>query len=583
MHVVIENERVSLEDGALLGQGGEGRVYRLGTRAVKVFHATPQEKAAKLAAFPRGLPRGVVAPIHLAHDPKSHAVVGYTMDLVVGAIDALRLGSRRFRQGAIRNAEVSVFLRRLHALIGELHARGVTVGDLNDGNVVFTGTQPWMIDTDSMQFDGHACTVAHERFLDPRLYGKDLTRGPAFDTGSDWYAFAVLAFASLLFVHPYGGTHPSYPTMLRRAEAAHSVLRSDVAYPRAASPFGILPDATLDAFTRTFDQGARDVFPLAALASPWAVCACGVEHARARCPVCTAQVQVPVALSREAGGVRATRVFQCKGRILAAVFQGALLHVHADEAGTIRREDGAVVPVAATPTARFAIVGPSTWVHDAGVLTHVVRGEIRARIDATTFDAGPAGTFYAAGDWLHDALASTRVGQVLGNTTWLRVGGGFGVGFYRAGRITVAFVVSAARGMRRVALPPIDGRLVDATATFDDTRVLLGLATEKDGHRTHSLTLVDDGGAVLARASGAPESRPLLASITGKCMAKGAILSATDDGLLLARPDLAAESFVEVKTFADARDFVADGLDILAGPQGSVYLVHTDEIVQLRT
>jgi hypothetical protein len=583
VHVVIENERVTLEDGALLGQGGEGRVYRLGTRAVKIFHATPQEKADKLVAFPRALPRGVVAPIHLARDPKSGAVVGYTMDLVVGAVDALRLASRKFRQGVLRNAEVSVFLRRLHTMVGELHARGVVVGDLNDGNVVLTGTQPWMIDTDSMQFDRHPCTVAHERFLDPRLYGRDLSRTPAFDAGSDWYAFAVLAFASLLFVHPYGGTHPGYPTMLRRAEAAHSVLRADVTYPRAASPFSILPDAALDVFARTFDARERGVFPAAALLAPWTVCSCGAEHARARCPVCTAHVQVPAAPAGGANGVRATRLFACKGRILAAVFQGGLLHAHVDDAGVVRREDGTVVPVPVTPTARFVIAGASTWVHDAGVLTHVVRGEVKGRLDASAFDAGLAGTFYAAGDWLLDAGSATRVGQVLGNTTWLRVGDRFGIGFYRAGRITVAFVISASRGMRRIALPPIEGRLVEATATFDEGRALLGLATEKDGHRTHALTLLGEDGAILAAARGAPESRPLLASIGGKCMAKGAILSATDDGLLLARPDLAAESFAEVKTFAGARDFVADGVDVLAGPQGSVYLVHTDEIVQLRT
>jgi hypothetical protein len=582
VRVVIENERVDLEDGALLGQGGEGRVYRLGKRAVKIFHATPREKAAKLEDFPRGLPRGVVAPIHLARDPKTLAVVGYTMDLVVGATDAFRLSSRRFRQGAVRNDEVCALLRRLHTLVGQLHARAVVVGDLNDGNVVFTGTEPWMIDTDSMQFGRHLCTVAHERFLDPRLFGADLTRAPAFDAGSDWYAFAVIAFASLLYVHPYGGQHPTIPTMLRRAEARHSVLRSDVAYPRAASPFAILSDEMLDAFTRVFDGGARGTFPTPVLSPRWTVCACGVEHARATCPACATRVQVPAAVGT-AAGMRATRLFATKGRIVAAVVQGGLRYAYVDERGVLRREDGAAIPVPITPTTRVAIAGSSTWIHDGAALTHVARGEIVQRLEAAAFDAGLGGAYYAAGDWLHDAATGARVGQVLAGTTWLEVGDRFGVGFYRAGRITVGFVVRPGRGMLRVELPAIavTARLVDATATFDGDRVLVGVATEEGGRRTHTLTLVGADGAILARASGAPDTRPLLASVFGKCMAGGAIVSATDEGLVLARPNTVTGDIPETKTFAGARDFVAAGADILAGPQGSVYVVHTGEILQL--
>ena len=139
MDVVIEGERAALEDQDLLGQGGEGRVYRLGRRAVKIFHAPPAAKIDKLVDFPRGLPAGVVAPIHLARDARRGDVVGYTMQLVEKATDALRLGQRRFRHGAITNGAVCALLRRLHEIVVQLHARGVVVGDFNDGNVVFTG------------------------------------------------------------------------------------------------------------------------------------------------------------------------------------------------------------------------------------------------------------------------------------------------------------------------------------------------------------------------------------------------------------------------------------------------------------
>ncbi len=578
MRVMIEGEKVDLRDDALIGQGGEGRVFRVGARAVKIFHAISAQKAAKLEAFPGGLPRGVVAPIHLARDSKG-AVVGFAMELVRGGVDAHRLASRRFRHGAMRNAEVCALLRRLHLLVGQLHARGVTLGDLNDGNVLFTGTLPWLIDADSMQFGGHLCTVAHERFLDPRLFGVDLARGAAFDAGSDWYAFAVLTFASLLYVHPYGGQHATLPTMLRRAEARHSILRPDVAYPRAATPFAVLPDDLLHAFTRVFDDGARPIFPEASLTSAWTVCACGVEHARRSCPGCTARVQVPAAFT--AAGVQVTRVFATRGRVVAAAAHGGLDIAYVDEDGVLRREDGLPVPVALGRDARVLLAGKDTWVHEGTALSRVTRGHVVRRMDAVAFGAGLAGAYVATSDWLEDAHTGDRVGQVIAATTWLAVGERFAVGFYRAGRVTVGFVIRPGGGMLRAHLPAIDGRLVDAHATFDGDRALLSVAFEKDGRRTHSLTLLGADGAVVAAATGGPESSPLLAGLLGKCMAHGAILSITEAGLLLSRPDPKTRELVPIKTFAATAQFVAAATDILAGPEGSVYAVHTGEILRI--
>ncbi len=133
------------------------------------------------------------------------------------------------------NARVMALFRSLHATVKALHARSVVVGDLNDGNVVVTtgaDADAFVIDADSMQLGGLPCAVAHERFLDPRLYGTSLVDGPAFSVDNDRYAFRVLLFQSLLGVHPYGGTHPKLPTLLRRAEARHTILRDDVIVPR---------------------------------------------------------------------------------------------------------------------------------------------------------------------------------------------------------------------------------------------------------------------------------------------------------------------------------------------------------------
>ena len=264
MDAYLSGKRVKVSDTDLLGEGGEARVYRLNGAALKLFH-TPtdavgqrvlDQKLLKLAVFPKGLPAAVMSPTELATD-KSGRVIGYSMPLVPGAEDFGRLAQRKWRLGVISNSGLTSLFRELHAIVEELHLAKIVIGDFNDGNVLFApspqpsppggrGGSVFLIDSDSMQFGGYPCPVGHERFLDPKLYGVDLSSAPRFDDGSDWYAFSVLLFQSLLAVHPFGGTHPKLATLLRRAEARHSLMQSDVVVPRLAVPPKVLPDDPLD-------------------------------------------------------------------------------------------------------------------------------------------------------------------------------------------------------------------------------------------------------------------------------------------------------------------------------------------------
>ena len=197
MDVYLSGKRVRVSDIDLLGEGGEARVYRLGAAALKLFHPVQDrlaqqlldQKLLKLAQFPKGLPAAVMSPMELATD-KAGRVVGYTMPLVPGAEDFGRLAQRKWRVGVVSNAGLTAVFRELHSLVEGLHAARVVIGDFNDGNVLFRpalqpSAQVALIDADSMQFGGFPCPVGHERFLDPRLYGVDLSTAPRFDDGSD--------------------------------------------------------------------------------------------------------------------------------------------------------------------------------------------------------------------------------------------------------------------------------------------------------------------------------------------------------------------------------------------------------------
>lgn len=530
--VHIGGRRVRLADKDLLGVGGEGEVYRWRDRAIKVFFTADRARQDKLAAFPRDLPASVIGPTELCTDDAG-AVIGFAMRALEGATDAHRLGQRKWREAQASPPDVLALFRELGGAVSELHARGIVVGDLNDGNVVLTCPPagrsrgrwtPFLIDADSMQLPGFPCVVAHERFLDPRLYGVDLAARAALSRETDFYALAVMLFTSLLYVHPFGGAHASYPTMLRRAEARHSVLRGDVKLPHAALPPAVLPDDALAWFLAVFERDHRAPLPPALLDARLSRCAsCGATHARRTCPVCTVRAPVPEPIVTR-GRLRATRLPRLPDHALAS--PGAPL----------------------------------------------------VALD---------------GEWLVRPGDGTRVGQILEGQTHVRAGAEVGFAFYRAGAVTVCFVFDPRRGpLRQIDLPPLEGRLVDWSAVFDAGHVLFSTVTEKAGKATHAAHLVAATGEVLASESGPPGASAILGSangasgaagdgISGRCLAGGSVLVATGDGLVLVRADRSSRAFTPARAFPETRDLVPPDADLLVGPGGSVYVVSHDVVVHL--
>lgn len=585
MELYLDQKKVRVTDADLLGEGGEARVYRCKDLALKVFHAIDRAKIEKLLAFPKKLPAAVVAPVALVMDVKG-AILGYAMPAVPGAEEVARLSQRRWREGAVSNEEVQSLFRTLGGVLGEVHAAGVVIGDFNDGNVLFRGSTPFLIDADSMQFAGLPCTVGHERFLDPRLYGVDLAAAPRFEPGTDWYAWHVLLFSSLLYVHPFGGIHRKLGTALRRAEARHSVLRPDVTFPRHAVHYRVLPDDALAWFERVFEKDERGAPPPSLLQLKWSRCKCGLEHARAACPECQTAGPARQAL-RSHGRCTARSVFRTPGRILAAAMRGGLRIVY-EEAGVVRREDGAEVMagVVAAGT-RFFIGGASTWVADPrGTVTRIENGRVAERTStglrrgtSPVFAASSSAAYRTEADWLIDEVTGSRIGQVLEGQTWIWTGERLGFGFYRAGGFTFGFIVQPGRaGLREVKLPHLKGRLVDADAVFDDAHVLLSCVLEADGKETTWLWLFAADGTLRAEASG-PRAERMFGGARGRALLHGRVVAATDEGLLSLKTDGAR--LIEGTLFADAEPFVSAGDELYPQADGSLYAVGTREVVQL--
>jgi hypothetical protein len=591
MHVLIGSEKATLSDALIAGVGGEATVYRSGDRAVKIFHDPSQvdAKMEKVSAFP-ALPPEVIAPTAIVRDAKSKRPIGYAMPFVPKAHPLGELMKRSFREGVVPASEVVRLFAEIHRVTRALHASRVIVGDLNDGNLLFSKTRPYFIDVDSMQVGGHPCTVAHERYLDPALYGRDLSKGPAFTAATDWYAYDVLLFSALLYLHPYGGVHPALPTMLRRAEARSSVFDPKVKYPKGAVHYRVLSDALCQHFVEVFERGRRGAFPEALLEERWTVCRCGLEHARPVCPGCASMNPSVIVSEAVRGSVRAIRIFQTEGRILAAAMQPSLTYVY-EEGGAVRREDGSKV-MEERPAAgmRFVPAGATTWIGYEGQLVAVERERIAGRATTATFggtssfDAMPGRLFDVEDGWLvmRGGEGPARIGKVIDGQTFVRAGHGLGFGFYRVGRTAIAFVFQPGRpGFSDVDLGPIDGRLVDVDAVFDAKHAAVSLLLERDGKRYGALYLIEAGGRVVGRRIGPADGDRILSSARGRCVVGGRIVAATEEGLVALDVDPATRTIVERTVFSDTEPFVSGGADLLPGPDGSIYVVTTKEIMQL--
>lgn len=611
MDLLLQGKHVRVTDRDLLGQGGEADVYRLGDLALKIFRTPDAAKLAKVRAFPRDLPPAVIAPLDVVQSPKG-LDVGYAMPVVEGAFEIRRLADRTFRVGA-RAVDGNATLRVLSALGGvvdALHTRGVVVGDLNEGNVlVDVGAAPGLagpakperallIDADSLHLPGHPCTVAHERFLDPRLYGRDLAAG--FDFDSDRYALAVLLFQSLLFVHPYGGVHPAHPTLMRRAEARCSALGAGVKLPRTAASPEVLPDALRDWLARVFERGERLHLAEARLDRVrFTRCGCGLEHARAQCPSCTVQVAVrfgaipavPAIIRRGRCVVR--RVLDARGAILAFAAQRGPAWV-VEEEGGLRREDGSPVGARAVPAlGRVAIGGRTTWIAAGEVAVGWRDGAEIAKLACTAgplgaaFDANERAAFRVHGDHVVDD-GGRRLAACPGGLSWLRVGAHLGLVVYRVGRAARAVVFRAGAfadvGGRDVALPTSvfgDAKVVALDATFDEHHVLLAVELERAGKVERATLLLDERANLLALEHGAALGSPLLGGAGTRALANGRVIAAASDALALFEADAATQTFVARARFPDAAPFLSPDDALVAAPGGALFVVGPSTVDEL--
>lgn len=615
----LNGKRRQLSPTQVIGKGGEADIYNLGDGTVLKLYKRPDdpdytgnpamqqgaaerldEQQRKLPAFPRGLPAEVVVPLDLAYDKAaSGRIAGYTMRYLDNMEVLLRLGDRQYReQGGIDGNRVVATFRNLHQVVQAVHKAGLVIGDFNDLNVLVDAKdQVFLVDADSMQFGSFFCRAFTTRFLDPLNSDKlQLTLRRPHTQDSDWYAFSMMLFQSLLFVGPYGGVHK--PARGRRLQHDDRVLNrltifdKEVVYPKPALPYDILPDDVLECFRRIYEDDQRGVFPLPVLGNlRWTTCVnCNAVHARSRCPACAAPGVIKQTVTIR-GNVTITQVFRTSGTILNAVFQGGRLRYLYHENGAFRREgDKEVVHSGLDPELRFRINKQRTLMGKQGRLFVFSPGQATERMTTDTvgqlpvFDTNEQGYFWIQDGQLvrNDRIGTKYVGDVLTGRTLFWTGPRFGFGFYQAGQLTRAFVFDVqGRGLNdQVPIQTIPGQLIDATCVFSDGLGWFMVSTQEGGQLLNRCYVVNARGEVLAEAEAVPGDDSWLAhGIRGHFAAGSSLFVSTDSGIVRVTVDGGTISVAQ--TFPDTEPYVDTATKLLPG-DGGIYAVSAREIVLLK-
>jgi serine/threonine protein kinase len=519
-----------LETGRLVGEGGEAEVYNFSADKVLKAYKLPdhpqfagddpgqrrlrkaaQERLAdvqrRLPLFPQHTPQRVCAPSQLAYERRNGGqIVGFTMPLITDALTLKQYAVREYRRRQkITQEEVVAVFRDLHATVEQLHDMDVVIGDFNPLNILVRSQRghAYVIDADSMQFGGVDSPAFMPRYVDPLLCDP-LATSPilvrSHTCESDWYAFAVLFFETLLCVHPYGGVYrpadkKNKVGLDQRCLRRISVFHQDVKYPDAAVPLNSLPDKLSAFFQDMFLRDKRGPFPRELLdnlrfnGEQGYLLAPPVPR---KAPAVVAESQAPKPNSLPAG-MTSTLMFRLSPpeRIHQACWVDSKLRYVYHSRGAYRTEDGQpFLEAAFDKSLRFRI-------HDFGVKaskgerTFLLQTEELPRLLNLRYVWAPAFE-----RWSHSM--SDHLGQLLMRATVVWGSRDYGIRMTQASGALEAEIFSRWQERVAVDLSVIKGDFVDVGFYFSAEHIWMLAQTNKGGRLINWLLCISCDGYVKA-------------------------------------------------------------------------------------
>jgi hypothetical protein len=585
--IVYQGQTIDISAIKVLGSGGEANIIKHGNIAFKIYHDPTPERATKLQDFLKKkfvLPSNVLAPLDVV--TARSKVVGFAMNLAEpGCKDFINLFDKDFRakQQINSNNIATLFLDTLLTK-EEIHRQNLVIGDFNDLNELFTRAfKSVFLDFDSIQFDNYPCIVGTDTYIDPSLYGVDLTKKPCFTRKTDDYSFAVMLFRAFLLVHPYGGTHNKYGSIFSRAENKIWAFDKGVIYPKIGRKPDILPDELLQYFSGIFCKGDRSPLSLQlmqSLQNSFVECkSCGVyfSHTRQKCPQC--QVVAPVQainlsniIAKKQIGTEkceAETLFHTNGVILFAKvidnnevvvvdFDGTNTNCHIITNGLTH---SVILYMGLNKDFEFSYFKPYCLViadNEDLMIINVKDNKIKpiTKTSTTLFSGKTVfacskeklyrltNTMIMAGYVVESSqqFLDQNVTAAMQDQTSVYVGqNDFGLGFYRIFNDYKYFTFSS-KGRFEIesGIDNLPGQLIDMDVRVSVNTLLLLRKNLHQGRTYSHWHIINDQGQILENKSEESISSDLLRTIHGKELVGSSIVHATDAGIVIEKHGVAS-------------------------------------------
>jgi hypothetical protein len=280
---LIDSDGNPLRLAQRISEGGEGQLFELEQEpalVAKLYFSPSPARHEKLVAMIGKPPAesgevpghvSICWPLRLLFNPTSTVAAGFLMPRAdrhthVPLFQMYNQKGRQYMAPGFHWGYLLRTARNIASVVASLHANDCILGDLNESNfLVSPQALVTLVDCDSMQVPkgrgGYfRCPVGKLDFLAPELQGRDYG---AFDRSAPQDCFGL---ATLIFLLLMEGTHPfsgvwlgpgeDSPTGQRIASGDCSYAGSrNVARPRGAPPFDMLPAALSCLFVRCFGEG----------------------------------------------------------------------------------------------------------------------------------------------------------------------------------------------------------------------------------------------------------------------------------------------------------------------------------------
>lgn len=257
MEYTLRNKhlKVQLTDKNYVGEGGEGKLYKNGSNAFKIYFdpskGLPLGKIDELSVLTKS---NIMRPLDVLLDKKNQ-YVGYMMNFVENAVPLCKLFTNTYRdQNKITHNIVSSLISAMEETIDYIHKHKCLVVDGNEFNYLIdtkTHTIPYFIDTDSWQTPSYPATAILPAIRDLHT--------PGFNELTDWFSFGIIACQLFVGIHPYKGTHPSFKKtdLEARMRANVSIFNKGTSVPSATRDFSYIPPEYKKWFESLFEKGLR--------------------------------------------------------------------------------------------------------------------------------------------------------------------------------------------------------------------------------------------------------------------------------------------------------------------------------------